>query len=48
MQTQYTILYKYLNEGNAITNEADYTSMNTFYTKESKINFNLTRFDDLS
>lgn len=48
MQTQYTILYKYLNEGNAITNEADYTPMNTFYTKESKINFNLTRFDDLS
>jgi hypothetical protein len=48
MQTQYTILYKYLNEGNAITNEADYTPMNAFYTKESKINFNLTRFDDLS
>ena len=48
MQTQYTILYKYLNEGSAITNEADYTPMNTFYTKESKINFDLTRFDDLS
>lgn len=48
MQTQYTILYKYLNEGNAITNDAEYNPTNIFYTGESKINFNLLRFGDLS
>ncbi len=48
MQTQYQLLYRYINEttNTAITNEFDYDKTQEFYTEDHKLYYDTSKLDD--